>query len=273
VAEAATADGEDDLMLGAIAGDIVGSVFEAQTIKTTDFELFSEYSSFTDDTVLTTATAFAIMSDGDYGAAYKMFGRMFPLAGYGLNFGEWLANESSQPYNSWGNGSAMRVSPVGFAFDTVEDVLREAKQSAECTHNHPEGVKGAQAVALAVFLANHGADREEIRQEIGTRFAYDLNRTVEQIRPEYAFDISCQGSVPEAIIAFLDADNFEQSLRLAVSLGGDSDTQACIAGGIAHAWYGELPEDLVDEVRRRLPRDLLQIVDEFCAKYGVTTCE
>jgi ADP-ribosylglycohydrolase len=260
-------------MLGAIAGDIVGSVFEASTIKTTDFELFSEYASFTDDTVLTTATAFAIMSDGDYGAAYKIFGRMFPLAGYGLNFGEWLANDSSQPYNSWGNGSAMRVSPVGFAFDSAQEVLHEAQRSAECTHNHPEGIKGAQAVALAVFLARQGADKETIRREIASRFAYDLNRTVEQIRPDYEFDISCQGSVPEAIIAFLDAADFEHSLRLAISLGGDCDTQACIAGGIAHAWHGEMPAEIVDEVRRRLPRDLLQIVDEFCGKYGVATCD
>jgi len=260
-------------MLGAIAGDVVGSAFEARNIKTTEFELFSEYSSFTDDTVLTTATAFAIMSDGDYGAAYKIFGRMYPLAGYGLDFGSWLARDDAEPYNSWGNGSAMRVSPVGFAFDTEQEVLREAQRSAECTHDHPEGIKGAQAVALAVFLARQGAEKALIRREIASRFAYDLDRTVAQIRPGYEFDVSCQGSVPEAIIAFLEADSFEHSLRLAVSLGGDSDTQACIAGAIAQAWYGEMPEELVEEVRRRLPRDLLEIVDEFCGKYGVPACD
>jgi len=256
-------------MLGAIIGDVVGSVFEGAPIKTTEFPLISAESRFTDDTVLTAATAFAVMSDGDYAAAYKIFGRMFPLAGYGMMFYEWLVKDGAQPYNSWGNGAAMRASPLGFALDTEQEVLAEAQRSAECTHNHPEGIKGAQAVALAVFRARQGAAKEEIRQEIGKRFGYDLNRTVAQIRPGYTFDVSSQGSVPEAIIAFLDADGFEQSIRLAVSLGGDSDTLACITGGIAHAYHQDIPEEIANEVRRRLPQDVLQIVDEFCGMYGV----
>ena len=252
-------------MLGAIAGDIIGSAHEWKSVKYVDFPLFHPDARFTDDTVLTVATAHAILdgSPADYASAYLRFGRRYPHAGYGESFRKWLRASDPRPYGSWGNGSAMRVSPVGWAFDTVEDVLREAERSASVTHDHGEGVKGAQAVALAVFRARTGASKEAIRDELTTRFHYDLRRTVYEIRPEYAFDVSCQGSVPEAIIAFLDSSDLESAIRLAVSLGGDSDTQACIAGAIAQAFYGEMPEAIVAGVRERLPEDLLEVVDAF----------
>ena len=254
-------------MIGAIAGDIIGSVYEWNRIKTTDFPLFQESSIFTDDTVLTVATAYAITSKKDYAASFKQFGQAYPDSGYGGNFLVWLFSDGSEPYNSWGNGSAMRVSPVGFAYDSVNEVLAEAKRSAEVTHNHPEGIKGAQATALSIFLARTGKEKDAIKNEITERFGYDLNRTVDEIRPGYSFNESCQGTVPEAIICFLESDCFEDSIRKAVSLGGDSDTLACITGGIAQAYYKDIPTDIVTEVEKRLPEELLKVVNEFNAKY------
>lgn len=257
-------------MLGAIAGDIIGSVFEQFPIKSVQFPLFSPLSRVTDDTVLTVAIADAILKKIDYAIALKKFGREYPNAGYGSSFYRWIHSADSKPYNSWGNGSAMRVSPVGFAFDSVQDVLKEAKKSAEVTHNHPEGIKGAQATALAVFLARTGQPKETIKQEISERFEYDLNRTLDAIRPDYRFDISCQGSVPEAIIAFLEGKDFEDVIRQGISLGGDSDTIACIAGGIAQAYYREIPQEIVANARARLPQRLLFVVDEFNDLYGLS---
>jgi len=244
-------------------------VYEGRPMKTKNFPLFSDWSTFTDDTVLTVAVADAILTDLEYGVAIKSYGRRYPHAGYGGSFYKWLLMEDSRPYNSWGNGSAMRVSPVGFAFGSIDSVLKEAEKSAEVTHNHPEGIKGAQAVALAVALAKTGRSREVIRQEITTRFEYNLDRRMEEIRPGYRFDISCQGSVPESIIAFLESVDVEDAIRNAISLGGDSDTMACIAGGIAQAYYGKIPEELEIEVRRRLPEDLLAVVDAFQERYGI----
>jgi ADP-ribosylglycohydrolase len=256
-------------MLGAIAGDIVGSVYEHHPIKTTDFPLFVPASTFTDDTVLTVAVAYAILHDVDYAATLRQFGRRYPRAGYGGHFLQWLVAEETGPYNSWGNGSAMRVSPVGWAFDDEETVLAQAEASAAVTHNHPEGIKGAQATALAVFLARTGAAKEDIRARIAATFGYDLSRTVEAIHPTYQFDISCQGTVPEAIIAFLDSRDYEDAVRLAVSLGGDSDTLACIAGAIAHAYYGPLPTSILVPTRARLVTDLLDVADDFNQRYGL----
>ena len=256
-------------MLGAIAGDVIGSPYEAFPIKTTDFPLVQAGCRFTDDTVLTVAVAQAILEDQDYGRALKAFGRKYPNAGYGGSFIHWIYEPEVQPYNSWGNGSAMRVSPVGFAFDDVPRVLEEAERSAEVSHNHPEGIKGAQATALAVFLARTGHGKEAIREQIGQRFDYDVKRTVAEIGPGYSFDVSCQGSVPEAMIAFFDSKDYEDAVRKAVSLGGDSDTLACIAGGIAHAFYGAVPEAIEDEVRHILPADLLDVVDRFNDRYGL----
>jgi len=256
-------------MLGAIAGDIIGSVFEANPVKNTDFPLFSTYSTFTDDSVLTIAAAYSILEKVDYAKAFKVFGQKYPDAGYGGSFYHWIFSPSSGPYNSWGNGSAMRVSPVGFAFDSIDDVLHEAGKSAAVTHNHPEGIKGAQATALAVFLARMGENKEFIKREISKRFAYNLNRTLDEIRPGYHFDVSCQGSVPESIIAFLESKNFEDAVRKTISLGGDSDTMACIAGGIAHAFYKEIPQEIVTNVRERLPQEFLVIIDKFSQRYGL----
>lgn len=254
-------------MLGAIAGDIIGSVYEFDPIKTVDFPLFCKSSTFTDDTVLTVATADAILRNIDYGRSYRSFARAWPGRGYGQHFGIWLGSDSSEPYNSWGNGSAMRAGPVGFAFDSTEEVLAEAKRSAEVTHNHPEGVKGAQAAALAVYLAKAKRSKDAIRKEIRDVFGYDLDRTADQIRVHYKFDPSCQGTVPEAIVAFLESVDFESAVRLAVSLGGDSDTLACITGAIAQAFYGQLPEYIGSEVRNRLPAEFIEIIDEFTDRY------
>lgn len=254
-------------MLGAIAGDIIGSTHEFCPIKTVEFPLFTEASKFTDDTVLTIATAFSLLTDGNYAENYRIFGRLYPLAGYGKGFKEWLSGKHGKPYGSWGNGSAMRVGPVGFAFDNEEDVLREAEKSAAVTHDHPEGIKGAQAVALGVFLARQGAEPSQIQKEITERFGYDLDRTVKSIRPDYAFDVSCQGSVPEAIICFLEGDNWEQAVRLAVSLGGDADTQACMAGVLAQARFGNVPSEIELATRRMLPQHLLEVVEDFENKF------
>ena len=257
-------------MIGAIAGDIIGSVFEHDPIKTTSFPLFTESSRFTDDTVLSVAVADAILNQSDYVTVLKNYGRKYPAAGYGMSFLRWTQSSVTKPYNSWGNGSAMRVSPVGFAFDSTEDVLREAEKSAAVTHNHPEGIKGAQATALAIFLAREGADKSEIRRQIQHRFHYDLDRSTDDIRPYYVFDVSCQGSVPESILAFLDSADFEDAVRLAISLGGDSDTMGSIAGGIAQAYYGRIPQQIVDLVRQRLPESFVHVVDQFNATFDVS---
>jgi ADP-ribosylglycohydrolase len=256
-------------MLGAIAGDVIGSVYEAHPIKSTDFALFGRHSQFTDDTVLTIATAYSILEKVDYAEAFRTFGRRYPRAGYGGAFYHWLFSPQSGPYNSWGNGSAMRVSPVGLAFESIDAVLEEAERSASVTHNHPEGIKGAQATALAVFLARKGENKDSIKSEIEKRFTYDLKHTLDDIRPGYRFDVSCQGSVPESITAFLESEDFEDAVRKAVSLGGDSDTMACIAGGIAHAFYRKIPEDIVANVRERLPAEFLEIMDRFMEIYGI----
>ncbi|MFO7965379.1 MAG: ADP-ribosylglycohydrolase family protein [Desulfobacterales bacterium] len=254
-------------MIGAIAGDIIGSVYEAHPIKTKDFPLFHPRCRFTDDSVLTIAVAQAILTDGDYRRWIWEIGRRHPHAGYGGSFILWLSSGDPQPYNSWGNGSAMRVSPVGWAFDAVDDVLREAARTAEISHNHPEGIKGAQATALSVFLARTTRNKEWIKREIIERFGYDLDRTVDRIRPSYGFDVSCRGTVPEAIISFLEADGYEDTVRNAVSLGGDSDTLACIAGGIAEAYYGPVAGHITEKVKKLLAADLLPITERFCLTY------
>ena len=257
-------------MIGAIAGDIIGSVFEHDPIKTTSFPLFSESSRFTDDTVLSVAIADAILNQTEYGATLKEYGRKYPAAGYGMSFLRWTQSSVTKPYNSWGNGSAMRVSPVGFAFDSMEDVLREAEKSAAVTHNHPEGIKGAQATALAIFLARKGADKSEIRSQIQHRFQYNLDRSTDDIRPYYVFDVSCQGSVPESILAFIESEDFEDAVRLAISLGGDSDTMGCIAGGIAQAYYSRIPKKIIDSARQRLPETFVTVVDQFNATFDIS---
>jgi ADP-ribosyl-[dinitrogen reductase] hydrolase len=256
-------------MLGAIAGDIIGSVYEFDNIKTENFPLFGPRSKFTDDTVLTVAVADCLLNKKEYAVTFKEYGRRYPTAGYGISFRHWLDSASLEPYYSYGNGSAMRVSPVGFAAATLEEALQEAECSAAVTHNHPEGIKGAQAVAAAIFLASHGSSKKEIRDFITDSFSYNLNRTLVRIRPDYEFDDTCQGTVPEAIIAFLESSDFVSAIRKAISLGGDSDTLACITGGIAQAFYGKMPTQIVKEVRKRLPPDLLSIVEKFSVRFGI----
>lgn len=255
-------------MIGAIAGDIIGSVYEHNNIKTKDFPLFSPQSRFTDDTVLTVAIASAILAGSPYLDPILELARRHSHAGYGRTFREWLRSEDNRPYNSWGNGSAMRVSPIGFAFSDRDEVLRQARLSAEVTHNHPEGVKGAQATALAVYLARTRRDKTVIKDEIARRFGYDLDRTLDSIRLSYTFDVSCQGSVPEAIIAFLESNSYEDAIRNAVSIGGDSDTLACIAGGIAEAYYGEVPPPITRAVHETLTGDLWPVVEAFYARFS-----
>jgi len=254
-------------MMGAIAGDIIGSVYEHNPIKTKDFPLFHPRCRFTDDTVLTVAVADAILSGRPYVESVRQIGRRYPRAGYGGSFIMWLHSDDARPYNSWGNGSAMRVSPVGFSFTSEEEVLRQARMTAEITHNHPEGIKGAEATALAIYLARKGHDKETIRARITGQFGYDLDRTVDDIRPSYFFDVSCQGTVPEAIIAFLDSESYEDAVRNAISLGGDSDTLACITGGIAEAFYGGVPKEIRAKVQECLTPDLWEVTAAFFRKY------
>jgi ADP-ribosylglycohydrolase len=255
-------------LIGAIAGDIIGSFHEFSNIKTEDFPLFHPQSAFTDDTVMTVAVADCILTGKGYAAAFKEWGRLFPYAGYGGIFGRWLRSDSSEPYNSFGNGSAMRVSPVGFAFDSIDKVLEEARKSAEVTHNHPEGIKGAQATAAAIFLARTGQGKKEIKDYIEITFDYDLSATLAEIRPGYSFDVTCQGSVPQSIIAFLESSSYEDAVRKAISLGGDTDTQACITGGIAQAYYKTIGDHIVNKARALLDERLLKIVDSFSARYS-----
>lgn len=259
-------------MIGAIAGDIIGSVYEQYPIKTKDFPLFHPQCRFTDDTVLTVAIAKAVMDDRNYLKAVREMGRRYPHAGYGGSFFNWLSSPAPKPYNSWGNGSAMRVSALGFAFDTIDSVLLEAKLSAEISHNHPEGVKGAQATALSVYLARVTRDKTQILKEVTDRFGYDLNHTVEEIRPYYGFDISCQGTVPQAIVSFLDSDSYEDAIRNAISLGGDSDTLACITGGIAEAYYGPVAPYITTKVQEYLTAHLWQITEQFYSQISREYC-
>lgn len=254
-------------MLGAIAGDIIGSLYEIRGLKTKDFPLFVPESRFTDDTVLTIAVADSLLHSASYAEKFHAYGNAYPLAGYGKAFRNWLQSTDLQPYNSWGNGSAMRVSPIAFAFETLEEVIAEAEKSAFPTHNHPEGVKGAKALAAAIFLAHKGSSKREIKEHVQQTYLYDLERSIDQIRPGYTFDVSCQGSVPESIIAFLESNDFEESIRLAISLGGDTDTMACMAGSIAEAFYGEVPTAIAEEVKHRLPDDFLQIIHDFKQKF------
>jgi ADP-ribosylglycohydrolase len=255
------------VLLGAIAGDMIGVPHEYTRRKSMEFELFTPASLFSDDTVLTVAVAEAILTDGDYGATIRRYGRRFPNAGYGGLFQRWLFSSEPKPYGSFGNGSAMRVSPVGWAFDSAESVLLGAEGSAVVTHNHPEGVKGAQAVALAIYLARSGLGKSDIRAEIQSRFGYALERSLDDIRPAYEWDVTCQGSVPESIIAFLESENYEDAVRKSISLGGDADTMAAISGSIAEAYYGGVPGEIRKEVKTRLPPDFWQVILDFSGKY------
>ena len=258
---------ENPQILGSLVGDIVGSVYEFCNVKTTDFELFYQESSFTDDSVMTLAVAKWLIEDETHSKQYLIecmqeLGRCYPAAGYGGRFSLWLFEDDPQPYDSWGNGSGMRVSPVGLYAHTLEEALALAEITASVSHNHPEGIKGAQAIAASVFLCKTGKTKAEIKDYVERTFGYDLNRTLAEIRPGYQFDVSCQGSVPEAIIAFLEGNSFEEVLRLSISIGGDSDTIACMACGIAACMY-PIPDDIAEVCDEILTDDLREIKDKF----------
>lgn len=259
-------------LIGAVIGDVIGSVYEWNNIKTTAFDLFHPKCDFTDDTVLTIAVADCLINQKEFGKTIWLYGRTYEGRGYGRSFKKWLQEEHLQPYGSFGNGSAMRASAVGFVYQELETVLEVAKQTAEVTHHHPEGIKGAQATAAAVALARQGASKQEIKAYISQTFGYDLNFTLDAIRPTYTFDVSCQGSVPQAIVAFLESTDFENAIRLAISIGGDSDTIACITGAIAAAYYKQIPKEILDFVWTKLPSEFVDILlkfDEVCGK-GMT---
>ena len=253
-------------MIGAIIGDVVGSVYEWNNIKTKEFPLFRDGCFFTDDTVMTVAVAEALMNGGqrdDFIDAMKKYGRMYPDAGYGGRFGGWLFSDSRAPDGSWGNGSAMRVSPVGFWTDSADEVVSLATCSAEVTHDHPEGIKGACAVAEAILLIRRADTVEEgkrqLREMIERKCGYDLSRTLDEIRPGYQFNESCQDTVPQAITAFLESTDFEDAIRNAISLGGDSDTLAAITGSIAEAAYG-VPRWIVEKAWEYLDEPLRDVL-------------
>lgn len=260
-------------MLGAIMGDIVGSRFEFDRgDKTKEFELFAADSVYTDDTIMTVAVADALLEAGA-GAnqpgikiplikKMKEWGKKYPKAGYGIRFGKWLFGRDDEPYWSFGNGSAMRVSPVGWLYDSLEKTREVARWTAEVTHNHPEGVKGAESVASVIFLSRNGMEKEGIRRYIEREFGYDLSRTCDEIRPSYHHVESCQKTVPEAITAFIEGESFIDVVRTAVSLGGDCDTLTDIAAAMAEAYYG-IPREYADKVKKMLPGDVARVVDSF----------
>lgn len=257
---------EGNMILGAIAGDIIGSAYEFNPTKDYNFLLFNDLSEYTDDTVMTVANAEWLLTSKDLGTTMLEYGNKYE-AGYGELFLCWLWRKDLRPYNSFGNGSAMRVSPVGWAFDTLEETLVAAKQSAEVTHNHPEGIKGAQSTAACIYWARKGRTKQQIKEYVDALFGYDLNRTCDEIRSSYGFDVTCQGSVPESIIAFLESSDYESAVRLAVSLGGDSDTMGAITGGIAEAYYGGVPENIKIEVLKRLPNEFIEVMQKFYQKF------
>ncbi len=251
------------VLLGAICGDIIGSCYEFAATKDYDFNLFTFKSRFTDDTVCSIGIADALIHKEPFEGWLQYWCRKYPRAGYGYMFRSWIYSDTMEPYNSWGNGSAMRVSAVGAYANSLEEVMELAKKSAEITHNHPEGIKGAQATALAIHLALTGKTKEEIKCAIESNFAYDLNRKYDDIQPGYGFDVSCQGSVPESIIAFLESDDYESAVRKAVAFGGDADTMGAITGGIAAAFYGEIPSYILDEGLNRLPEEIKTVINKF----------
>jgi ADP-ribosylglycohydrolase len=258
-------------IIGAITGDIVGSIYEWNPIKTKDIPSINEEMHWTDDTVLTIAVADTLISKVSFQTNYRNWGQRFPYCGYGERFGLWLKQDYPKPYGSFGNGSAMRVSAIGSAFDTLEETLEEATRSAMPTHDHPEGIKGAQAVAASIFLARTLHTKREIRSKIESMFGYDLNRTIKNVRKTYCYDLTCQKTVPEAIISFLDSKNYVDAIRKAISLGGDSDTLACITGGIAAAYYRFIPKKLMKQTMKRLHPDMLEVLEKFERHFHVST--
>ena len=256
-------------MLGAIAGDIIGSIHEFAATKSTDFPLFVEGCRFTDDTVLAVAVADCLLNGREYVDAFHEYFHAYPDAGYGFRFYHWAHRGDRRPYNSWGNGSAMRAPAIGYAFDSLDDVVAHAARSAEVTHDHPEGIKGAQATAAAVFMARSGDTKETIKRSVAHMFGYDLTPRLDDVRPTYRFDESCQGTVPPALIAFFESTDYEDAVRKAISLGGDADTLACITGAVAEAHYGGVPPAIAARALGLLDDRLRGIVQQFCERFDV----
>lgn len=261
------------MIYGAILGDIIGSPYEFDRgNKSIEFDLFIRKSTYTDDSVMTIAVAEALMKTGVTASAddirqevirsMQKWGRKYPHAGYGASFRYWLRDKRPRPYNSYGNGSAMRVSAAGWLYDTIEKTREAAKATADVTHNHPEGIKGAESVASVIFLARQGWDKEEIKDYIVKNFDYNFSRSCDEIRPTYHHVESCQETVPEAMTAFFEGDSFEGVIRLAVSLGGDCDTLTCIAGAMAEAYYG-VSDELKEECVKRLPQEMVDVIKAF----------
>lgn len=256
-------------MIGSIIGDIVGSIYEGRGFKSKDFVFIEPFCTFTDDTVCTIAITDSILNGLDFASSLKKWCRDYPAAGYGQDFYNWMMSDSMKPYNNWGNGAAMRVSPIGWAFNDLETLLQKAKEAAEVTHNHPEGIKGAQATAATVFWARNGYSKSEIKMKVEDYFNYDLSRRLEEIRPDYKFEISCQKTVPEAIIAFIESMDFEDAIRNAISLGGDADTLACITGGIAQAFYKKIPLEIIILSNEIIPIEFRNIITEFNNRFMI----
>lgn len=258
-------------IIGAICGDIIGSTREFNPIKTKDFELIQKYSTFTDDTVLTLAVASWLTNDEKHVneklvKEIQILTNKYPQAGYGGRFRKWIKSSNPKPYRSWGNGSAMRVSPVAWICNSLEDTQILAKKSAEVTHNHPEGIKGAVATASAIYLARNNKNKEYIKEYVEATFNYNLSRQLSDMRDDYKFEVSCQKSVPESIICFLESDSYTDTIRNAISLGGDADTMAAISGSIASAYY-EVPKKLTNECISRLDKELVDIYEEYNNKF------
>lgn len=256
-------------MKGAIIGDIIGSTYEFNPTKEYNFQLLNKGMTFTDDTVTTFAIIDSILNNTPFEKSLHSWCNRYPQRGYGLRFSQWLASDNPQPYNSFGNGSAMRVCPIGFVYPSKVQVLNVSKESAEITHNHAEGIKGAQAVALAIHLACQGLDKAVIKKELENEFGYNLSIPYKQIQPDYKFDETCQGSVPESLMAFFESTDFESAIRLAISLGGDADTQACIVGGIAEAYYKYIPQSLIDVCLPLLTDEMKVLLKRFYYKYKI----
>lgn len=253
-------------MLGAIIGDIVGSRFEFANCKSKDFELFSVECDYTDDTICTVAVADAILNHKDYESTLVDWCRRYPypMGGYGCRFAEWVRSSVRKPYNSFGNGSAMRVSPVGWLFNNVQDVLEEAKKTAVVSHNHTEGIKGAESVAIAVYLLRGGHMKESVMDVIGRTYGYEFEK-VDDIRAYNTFDETCQVTVPQAFSCFFESTDFEDAIRNAISIGGDSDTIGAITGSLAEAYYG-IPEDIKSSAMAYLTDEMREIIGLFCKK-------
>ncbi len=261
---------EGKLIIGAVAGDMAGYHHTCKKPESSGYPLLSEKSDYTCDSVLTVAVMDSLLNGREYTSTLQSYGRSYPGRGYGTAFSRWLSRDYPKPYSSWNNGAALRVSPIGYACRTLNEVLDEARSCAEVSHNHPDGIKGAQAAAAAVFLAKNGRNKTEIRDYIESTFGYNLSKSIEEIRPGYFYDQSSEGTVPEAIIAFLDSEDFESAIRLALSLSCKTGSIASITGGIAQAYYKELPDQLVREVVSHISPEMYETIYEFSNAYPLS---